>query len=157
MTSWFLVQCLDPPQCVAGKQSTTGKNGGGNKACRSCSPGKYSPTAVVFIFMYTRLISPVSTASVLAVLVVGLVHMYVYVGINLSIYLYACILVRWCLLLQLCVGGFGHCLGTYVCIYLFMYMCIYVSISMYTRLIWPSFHISMTDYPIFVFVALMLG
>ncbi len=31
----------DPLPCVAGKKSSTGKNGAGNSACQSCSPGKY--------------------------------------------------------------------------------------------------------------------
>ena len=43
---------------------------------------------VCFISLYTRLLLPASTASVLAVLVVGLVHMYV--SISLSIYLSIC-------------------------------------------------------------------
>ena len=57
----------------------------GASSCVGCEAGKYLPTAGVFVFLYTRLLLPASTASVLAVLVVGLVHMYV--SISLSIYL----------------------------------------------------------------------
>ena len=54
----FLIQCPDPPACAAGKYSSTGKNGGGDKACQSCSPGKFSPTPGAFITLYTSFILP---------------------------------------------------------------------------------------------------
>ena len=46
------VQCPDPPQCVAGKYSPDGLDGGGNKACSSCPAGKDKAYIHVYTYIY---------------------------------------------------------------------------------------------------------
>ncbi len=98
MTSWFLVQCSEPPACVAGKKSSTGQNGGANSACQSCSPGKYSPTT--FVFIYTP-----------ALLLLLLLYIYTYIILyscfTYNIYNICIICMYWCLEGCSVVGGEG--------------------------------------------------
>ena len=71
--------------CAAGKYGMQGAISAAEAACTACEAGKYSDAEGLFITLYTSLLSPASTGSMLAEVAVGLVCMYVCVFVCMHV------------------------------------------------------------------------